>query len=487
MFDYSNYSRSSLRRSSLLESSRISSRLLASVPSSGQVYPESAVRRSARPWPRRVVVYCHDLFGMGNLRRMLRLSRHLLDANEDIHVLVLSGNPAIHRFDLPERLEYVKLPCLTRGMSGNVSSKRLPALTSEMIRLRAAMILSATKTMEPDLLLVDKKPRGACNELDSALRYLDQQELDQQERICPRVLVLRDILDEPEITRKAWKRGDYYKLLRDSFDRILVVGERHVFDVAEAYGLDSELQRKLRYCGYMHIAAPPRSREEILRDRGLDPSMKTVLVSVGGGEDGARVLDAYLDAVDLRQATWQSVIVSGPELPEQDFWRVRQRARKHANVYLSRFRDDILSMMKACDLTVSMAGYNTLCEALSMGKPIVVVPRAGPTREQRLRAQLMAGLGWLDAVAPDVSGPELFEAVKRRIECGVPDHAGSNDRTSSCVAPINGAVVSGAVVNGAVVNSAVVNGAVVNGAATHPVIRHDFADSYRLLIRELFE
>ncbi|RMF26089.1 MAG: glycosyltransferase, partial [Cyanobacteria bacterium J083] len=43
----------------------------------------------------RLVVYSHDAFGLGNIRRMLAICQHLLATIPNVSILVLSGSPAI--------------------------------------------------------------------------------------------------------------------------------------------------------------------------------------------------------------------------------------------------------------------------------------------------------------------------------------------------------------------------------------------------------
>jgi predicted glycosyltransferase len=48
-----------------------------------------------------------------------------------------------------------------------------------------------------------------------------------------------------------------------------------------------------------------------------------------------------------------------------------------------------------------MAGYNTTVEILRSGQPGLLVPRRGPSAEQRLRAGLFAAHGWVRWLDPD--------------------------------------------------------------------------------------
>src|SRR5438045_8668935 len=76
---------------------------------------------------KRILVYSHDTFGLGNIKRMLEISKHLVATYSDVSVLIISGSPIVHAFRIPPRVDYIKLPCLTRTLDG-VSDLKFPRL-----------------------------------------------------------------------------------------------------------------------------------------------------------------------------------------------------------------------------------------------------------------------------------------------------------------------------------------------------------------------
>jgi predicted glycosyltransferase len=70
--------------------------------------------------------------------------------------------------------------------------------------------------------------------------------------------------------------------------------------------------------------------------------------------------------------------------------------------------EDSLSHIAAADLVVCMAGYNTLSEVLYLRKKALVVPRSGPSAEQRMRAGLFASRGLLEMLDPLELSPETM-------------------------------------------------------------------------------
>ncbi len=68
----------------------------------------------------------------------------------------------------------------------------------------------------------------------------------------------------------------------------------------------------------------------------------------------------------------------------------------------------MMAFLDAADVVVSMGGYNTICEILSLRKRAVIVPRIRPVCEQWIRAERMAARGLFRAIHPDRITPEIL-------------------------------------------------------------------------------
>ena len=73
----------------------------------------------------------------------------------------------------------------------------------------------------------------------------------------------------------------------------------------------------------------------------------------------------------------------------------------------------MMSYMDAADVVVSMGGYNTICEILTLRKRAVVVPRTRPVQEQLIRAERMARLGLMRVIHPAKLGARQLMSVVR--------------------------------------------------------------------------
>lgn len=346
----------------------------------------------------RVVIYTHDTFGLGNIRRMLSIAEYLVNSTDEVSILLISGSPMVHSFRLSAGIDYVKLPTISRSIEGEYQSRVTGLTLKESIKMRSNLIVSTVDDYKPDVILVDKKPLGLRRELQPLLKHLKNQQ--QSPRLF---LVLRDILDAGDITHTYWKNKGYFTAIDQHYERVLVLGNKAVYDAGTEYQFPLSCQRKTQYCGYLpNNHGPLRTTSWVRQHLGIK-NEKIVLVTPGGGADGAAIVKQFL-------AYWRNhnlgknvhaVVVHGPELDRETQGVVEAHSSHCKQLSLLEFTPHLPSFMNAADLLVCMAGYNTLCEALSLDKRIICIPRNKPVEEQLLRAQRFAELRLLHFIHPD--------------------------------------------------------------------------------------
>jgi predicted glycosyltransferase len=352
---------------------------------------------------KRVLIYSHDTFGLGNIRRMLEVAQHLVQSSPDVSVLVITGSPMLHAFRIPARIDYVKLPCLSRDVDGRYGARSLDLSLNATVRLRANLIRSAIADFEPDVVIVDKKPFGVEDELSGAFCALPSSV--HRPKL---VLLLRDILDSPESTARIWRKNGYFEAIDAYYDQVLVVGCPEVFDLKREYEFPPFTAAKVEYCGYIARQPGRSTRAQVRKSLGVGEREPLVLVTPGGGEDGYALVDAALKglATQARESRPRTHIVCGPQMPEAQRRAVVETARTLAGITVQDFSDDMMSLIGAADVVLAMGGYNTVCELLSCARRAVLVPRVRPGQEQCIRAERMAAMGLLSMVHPDHLTPQ---------------------------------------------------------------------------------
>ncbi|MCB0144427.1 MAG: hypothetical protein KDE50_31370, partial [Caldilineaceae bacterium] len=156
-----------------------------------------------------------------------------------------------------------------------------------------------------------------------------------------------------------------------------------------------------------------------------DADAKLVVAMAGGGADAYPLMSTLLDTLTTVQQQQPTVyvLITGPFMPAHQRQDLQQRAEglraQNLHLHVLTSMNDTYSYLQAADLVVAMAGYNTTVEILQTGRRAILVPRRGPSAEQRTRTRLFANLGWIDTLDPDdLSIDNLAMLVKRNLQLG---------------------------------------------------------------------
>jgi predicted glycosyltransferase len=364
----------------------------------------------------KIAMYSHDTMGLGHMRRNLLIAQELR-ARLGATVLMISGAWEAGLFALPAGIDCVTLPALQKETDGGYAPRRLCLPYHQLIHLRAQTLEASLRAFEPDLLVVDKVPRGVGGELVDALQSLRRHAKTR----C--VLGLRDILDEGSAVRREWQAQANEEAVRDYYDQIWVYGDSSVYDVVGEYGFSPELAEKVRYCGYLNRRPTITPAREQIEDAVAElrlPAGRLALCMVGGGQDGAALARAFARA--RLPEGMNGLIVTGPFMPEEVRRELGHLSASSERLRVIEFVNETAALLLAADRVVTMGGYNSVCEALSYGVPALVVPRVRPRREQLVRAEHFAKLGLLEMLHPDDLTPE---AIARWLEGEPLRHSGA--------------------------------------------------------------
>jgi predicted glycosyltransferase len=361
---------------------------------------------------KRVLIYSHDTFGIGNIRRTMELSKAMSRRLPDLSILLLTGSAIADAFEIPSNVDYVKLPAIRREGRQDYRARAEGFNFEHVRKMRVEICRSAVECFSPDMVIVDKAPFGVDGELAPALASLREQRPD-----CVRILALRDILDLGEVVSEEWARKCVGQAIARHYDSVWVFGSPSLFDVAREYRLPPEVTDKLRYVGWMQRNASPRDPADVRSSLGLDDA-PILLVTAGGGDDGDLLLSTFgriIDELDHVEPKLATVIVSGPQAKPELRGSLAKICAGRPRRRFCEFTSDFLSLMNAASGVLSMGGYNTICEILWLGKPALIVPRTHPVQEQLVRAERLAALGAVRMCRPEELSPSRLLTETRII------------------------------------------------------------------------
>ncbi|MGV6849773.1 MAG: glycosyltransferase family protein [Marinibacterium sp.] len=347
------------------------------------------------PRPARIMLYSHDTFGLGHLRRTRALATAITRADPSASALILTGSPVAGRFAFPAQVDHIRLPGVTKLADGSYASQALGLDIDETTDLRAGLIEAAALSFDPDILIVDKEPTGFRGEL---LPTLDRLMDTGHTKL---ILGLRDVLDEPELLVEEWERKGAVDAAETYYDELWVYGLKSIYDPTAALPFSPALRGRMTFTGYLR-------RDNV--DLGPPPEDPYVLVTPGGGGDGETMVDLVLSAYETDPGlSPRAIIVYGPFLSGDTRSDFQERvAALDGRVEAVGFESRIETLFAGARGVISMGGYNTFCEVLSFDRPAVIVPRTSPRREQYIRAQRAEALGlvgmideWRDGLTPE--------------------------------------------------------------------------------------
>jgi predicted glycosyltransferase len=329
-----------------------------------------------------ILMYAQDNRGLGHIRRTTTIARALLNARPHAAVMLASKSAWPASLNLGNRFEFLKLPGHFTANAALESEReeRVQSIRS----LRRSLLREAAQALAPSLVLMDNQPLGVSGEMEQALDAAQRANRD---------------------TIRQWQETGVLKALEERFHRVLIYGHPDVVDSAVMYRLPDAVVAKSIYTGYVCSTAKqadPRSIRNLI-GVGDEP---LVLVTTGGGQDGAPLLRAAIGAAAVLASSVRMLVVTGPFLPAADRPALLAAAVAANAVLCTEL--DVREAIAASDAVVCMGGYNTLAETMLIGRRPIVVPRTGHKREQLLRAQAFAKRGLARCITFDRLTPEIL-------------------------------------------------------------------------------
>lgn len=308
----------------------------------------------------RIVCYAVNGSGVGHLVRLVAITRWLrryaLWVGAPLEITFLSSSEA-DTLLFRERIPCFKLPSKTAAQEGALEKTAYLGLAKQWIWHSLGLL-------RPDLFVVDTFPSGSFGELPSALDLCKR-----------RALILRPMKPEFGNLREVTAPLPLY-------DTIVVPAHEDEADVP----LTDAVRARTRWVGPIAI----RERVE-LRDRaearlrlGLSDEANVVLVSAGGGGDPIAEAQLLESIEALRGRGLELVIAPGP-LYRGDV------VRRDGVHWLA--HENVAELMRAFDVAVTAAGFNTFSELMHAGVPTVFLPQPKIADDQHGRAATAARAG----------------------------------------------------------------------------------------------
>jgi predicted glycosyltransferase len=355
----------------------------------------------------RVLFHVQHLLGSGHLRRAASISAALARAGFDVELV--SGGFPVRPLDCGE----ARLVQLPPARAADESFRTLLDESGKPVdeawrEKRRATLLARFAAFQPDVVITELFPLGR-----RILSFELVPLLEAAHARAPRPLVLSSVRDVLAPKGDPAKTDEMIARVERWYDRVLVHGDPALLPLAASFPED-RIAGRITYTGYVGAAAPPAPPG--------NEGDGEVVVSVGGGAVGARLLEAAAAARALsaaRDRIWRLLL--GGSLPQEAQRKLRALAGPGCIVEPA--RADFPGLLARCHVSVSQAGYNTVMDILGVGARAVLVPFAAANEtEQSVRAAALARRGWaVVCTEADLTPAALAHAVDRAAALKRPD------------------------------------------------------------------
>ncbi len=353
----------------------------------------------------RILMYSHDTFGLGHLRRCRAIAHAIVDRFKGVNVIIISGSQIAGAFDFRARVDFVKIPSVIKLYNGEYDSIGEYIDLEDILTMRKLIIQRTAEAFQPDLFIVDKEPLGLKGELVPTLQMLKDSPVKT-------VLGLRDVMDSPDHLEREWTPKNMLQKIAEYYDRVWVYGPEEFWNPLDGLAVPANVEERLLHVGWLERELPANQFSEMhfLPDN-------YILVTAGGGGDGSVMMEQVLAA---REHDWQNdypiVMVLGPFMKTENRERIRLRASRLANVNVIDFESRLEVLLANSVGVVGMCGYNTFCEVLSFNRKALFVPRTHPRQEQYIRASRAREVGLCEMLTPDEAAiPDVMARALRRL------------------------------------------------------------------------
>ena len=347
---------------------------------------------------KKVFIYVQHLLGTGHLHRISAISDAL--SENGFNVVIANGGlerPQCSRKDI----RIIDLPGVRSDMElsrlydsdGNEPDQRF-------LQRRMELLLESFRNEDPDVLILESYPFGRRKfrfELIPLLELANNRSPDRPTIACS----VRDVI-QPVVDKKRVE--EVVSTINAHFDYVFVHGEREIIPFEQTFPAAAEFSDRIVYTGY--VGKPGPVQQDIVRECGR------ILVSAGGGAAGERLYRAAVGAAGLtRNENLEWHILVGQNLPGHVLDELLQECGD--NVEIERNRPDFLSLLGACELSVSQGGYNTMMDLMKTGTPAIVIPFEGSGElEQITRAERFQKMGLVSVLREvDLDADNLADSV----------------------------------------------------------------------------
>ena len=325
--------------------------------------------------------------------RTIQLATILVD---EFDVYLLNGGQIIGQFPIDRRIQIINMPAIYKNEKLNELIPVDNELNLEQCLGKRKQIISDTLEMiVPDVIITEHFPFGFLFK-EEALSYISN-----AKAINKNVKVVASVREV--IENNNGNPNDYItiEILNKEYDLLLIHGDENIINIKESFPSINLIKIKYTHTGYIvrHIENLNRKSEQY-----------NILVSVGAGRLGSELLQKVIDSFNfLNKSQIKLTLFTGVFQENKHLLEVVRN-----NIEVLEFNRELyLSKLASCDIVISLGGYNSMIEAISLNKKLLVYNRefAGSNLEQDIRISTFKKLNLIDSFPFETTPEQLANKI----------------------------------------------------------------------------
>lgn len=353
----------------------------------------------------RIFYYVQHLLGVGHVFRTMRIVSVLVDRG--FHVDLIYGGERLPNFDAcGAQVHFLPSLVSSKGdFSTLLANDGQPASDSYKAD-RRDRLLNILAMSIPDIVVTEAFPFGRRQMHFELLPLMDA----AKALPTPPVVFasVRDILQEGN---KPKKDRQTIEFIRQYFNGVLVHGDPGLIRLDATFPFAEEIADRTFYTG---IVTP--------KIDGPAPEAFDVVVSAGGGLLGRELIASAVEAKPasaLKDAKW--CILTGPYLEASEYTKLERLAGP--DTAFRPFIPDLHRTLATSQLSISLAGYNTVADIMAAGCRAIISPQWNDKETEQLhRAQLLSQRGLVEMIGhQEKTASALCAAIDRVMDRPAPD------------------------------------------------------------------
>lgn len=352
----------------------------------------------------KLLIHCQYVYGIGHLVRTLELARGL---SEHFEVSVISGGEPVKNYEIPKTINFIQLPAIYKEEDSPFLTPINKSTSIEQcFKDRKKIINFNIEQIKPEILITEHFPFGLLFE-NEVIDLMN--EVKKHNNNVKIVSSVRDIID----SSNGGKRDGYIcEIINKWFDLILVHGDSKFTGLSHSFSKINEIKVKIIHTGYIvrHIQRETSQKNSVL-----------ILVAVAGGRMGTELLDAAINShLTIRDKIKHRLVLFSGAFQE-DLIKLNKKisAINSSEIELHEFNSQTyLNYLSEATLVLSLGGYNSIIESLSLKKRMLVYKRGfkGGNEEQDLRIDFFEKNGNLNVITPnDLTTEKLSKLILQKI------------------------------------------------------------------------